>query len=753
MSDSTALPAAETARMGSNSGQPMTRRDGVLKVTGTAPYAADNTPAGLAHAVFAPATIARGRVTHLDVAAAMTHPGVIHVMTPANRPPLALDPTEKPNRFSFLTEVLQDDTVRYAGQPIALVVAETLEAATEGAALLAPQYAAETPRIGLDAGRYATETVGMGSPAGVGRGDVEAGFAAAARVVEHTSETPSQYHNAMEPHAIVAEWQGDKVILHTPTQAPHMTAEAFAAWFGIPVSDVLIRTPFVGGGFGSKAIGTGSYILTTLAARTLGRPVKLSHRRSQMFGPVGHRGATRQTIRLGMDEHGALTALTHHSVSATSSFDEFLEGAAGASLMTYAAGAIRTSHEGARNDIGTPGPMRAPGEASGSAALEIAVDVAAEACGMDPLDFRLANYAETDPLGGKPYTSKALRECYAEGARAFGWSERPLAPGRMRDEDGLLVGWGMGTAIFPCPMFAAEARATLRADGTGLVETSLIDMGQGAWTALAQIAADALGLDVSQVELRGGASDLPDAGVAGGSGHTATAGMAIEGAGTDAVNKLAELAAADPDSPLFGTGNTGVVARGGRLYSAADESRSESYVDILARARRDGVEGSGKGGRDPSVGESHAMQAHGAVFAEVKVDPDLCQMRVTRLVGAFAAGRIINPRMVQSQYRGGMIWGQSFALLEGAVTDPRTGRIMNADLGEYHVPVNADVPSVEALLIPEEDTLINPLGIKGVGEIGITGTAGAIANAVWHATGYRATQYPIRIEDVLAAMG
>ena len=708
MSDSTALPAVETARMGSNSGQPMTRRDGVLKVTGTAPYAADNTPAGLAHAVFAPATIARGRVTHLDVAAAMTHPGVIHVMTPANRPPLALDPTEKPNRFSFLTEVLQDDTVRYAGQPIALVVAETLEAATEGAALLAPQYAAETPRIGLDAGRYATETVGMGSPAGVGRGDVEAGFAAAARVVEHTSETPSQYHNAMEPHAIVAEWQGDKVILHTPTQAPHMTAEAFAAWFGIPVSDVLIRTPFVGGGFGSKAIGTGSYILTTLAARTLGRPVKLSHRRSQMFGPVGHRGATRQTIRLGVDEHGALTALTHHSVSATSSFDEFLEGAAGASLMTYAAGAIRTSHEGARNDIGTPGPMRAPGEASGSAALEIAVDVAAEACGMDPLDFRLANYAETDPLGGKPYTSKALRECYAEGARAFGWSERPLAPGRMRDEDGLLVGWGMGTAIFPCPMFAAEARATLRADGTGLVETSLIDMGQGAWTALAQIAA---------------------------------------------VKKLAELAAADPDSPLFGTGNTGVVARGGRLYSAADESRSESYVDILARARRDGVEGSGKGGRDPSVGESHAMQAHGAVFAEVKVDPDLCQMRVTRLVGAFAAGRIINPRMVQSQYRGGMIWGQSFALLEGAVTDPRTGRIMNADLGEYHVPVNADVPSVEALLIPEEDTLINPLGIKGVGEIGITGTAGAIANAVWHATGYRATQYPIRIEDVLAAMG
>ena len=395
--------------------------------------------------------------------------------------------------------------------------------------------------------------------------------------------------------------------------------------------------------------------------------------------------------------------------------------------------------------------MRAPGEASGSAALELAIDEAAEACGMDPLDFRLANYAEVEPITGKPFSSKALRECYAEGAKRFGWSARPLAPRQMRDEDGMLVGWGMGTAVFPCPMFAAEARATLRADGTGLVETSLIDMGQGAWTALAQIAADALGLDIDKVELRGGSSDLPDGGIAGGSGHTATAGTAIQGAGSDAVARLAEIATADPASPLFGAGNAGVVARGGRLYAGDDDSRSESYADILARAGTAEVAGTGRGGRDPAAAEAYALLAHGAVFAEVKVDPELGQVRVTRLVGAFAAGRIINPRMVSSQYCGGMIWGVSFALHEGAVVDPRTGRIVNADLGEYHVPVNADVPSLEALLIDEDDTIVNPLGIKGVGEIGITGTVGAVANAIWHATGVRVRRFPVRIEDLAPA--
>jgi xanthine dehydrogenase YagR molybdenum-binding subunit len=494
-------------------------------------------------------------------------------------------------------------------------------------------------------------------------------------------------------------------------------------------------------------------MLAILAARHLKRPVKYVLSRAQMYGPVGHRGRTWQKLRLGMDGDGRLTAMHHHSIAATSSFDDFLEPAANASLHAYASPAILSETQGLRLDIGTPGPMRAPGEASGSAALEVAMDEAAEAFGMDPLDFRLANYAETEPGTGRPYSSNALRECYSEGAKSFGWAGRPLKPRQMRDENGLLVGWGMGTALFPCPHFAAEARATLRADGTALVETAGVDMGQGAWTALAQIAAEALGLDPEMVEFRSGVSDLPDGGVAGGSGHTASAGLALHNAGEDVIARLAELAAADPASPLFGTGNIGVVAREGRLHRRDDETRSVSYADILARAGQSTLVGVGRMARDEAAAQSWAMFSHGAVFAEVKVDPDLGVVRVSRLVGAFAAGRIINPRLVRSQYYGGMIWGLSFALHEAAHPDRRTGRIMNADLAEYRIPVNADVPSVETILVPEEDLYVNPLGVKGVGEIGITGTVGAIANAVWHATGVRVRRFPIRIEDLLSAPG
>ncbi|WP_202312585.1 xanthine dehydrogenase family protein molybdopterin-binding subunit [Mesorhizobium sp. L-8-10] len=748
MSPDTASP--QYRRHGSNAGQPITRRDGVLKVTGRATYAADNHPEGMLYAVTAVSSIARGRVTALDVHAARAHPGVVEVLTPANRPPLAHDPDEKMPPFGFRVEVLQDDKVRYVNQPIAMVIAKTLEAATEGAALLSPQYEVESARTGLDNGdRYAPPAVGIGAPARTGHGDVEAGLAAAARVTEADYVTPAQYHNAMEPHAVVAQWDGDHVTLDMPNQALALSCAAYGAYFGIPAENVLIRSPFLGGGFGSKAILNGPQILAILAARMLGRPVKLALTRAQMYGPVGHRGRTWQKLRIGTDEEGRLTALHHHAVGATSSFDEFIEPAANASLPLYASPAILAEHEALRLDAGTPGPMRAPGEASGSAALEVAMDEAAEACGMDPLEFRLVNYAETEPGTGRPFSSKALRECYAEGAKRFGWSDRPLQPRSMRDDNGFLVGWGMGTAVFPCPHFPAEARATVRADGTALVETGGADMGQGAWTALAQIAAETLGLDVDQVELHSGLSSLPDGGIAGGSGHTASAGLAIHNAGEDAIARLAELATADPRSPLFGAGNVGVVARSGRLHRSDDEGRSETYAEILLRAGRPEVVGMAKAARDPDVAAAHSMYSHGAVFAEVKVDPDLGQIRATRLVGAFAAGRIINPRLVRSQYFGGMIWGVSFALQEEAVTDPRTGRIMNADLAEYHVPVNADVPSLDAILIPEHDAHVNPLGVKGVGEIGITGTVGAIANAVWHATGVRVRRFPIRLEDVL----
>jgi xanthine dehydrogenase YagR molybdenum-binding subunit len=738
------------ARHGSNIGQPLTRREGVLKVTGTARYAADNHPPGMLHAVLAVSSIARGRVSFLDVEAARRHPGVVEVMTPANRPKLAEDPDAKLHPFMFRLDLLQNDEVRYANQAIAVVIAETLEAATEGAALLSPRYEVQLARIGLDASEsFAPAAVGVGNPSEMRRGDVEAGLVAASQRIDATYETPIQYHNAMEPHAIVAAWDGDALSIDTPSQGMAMAQGRIAGLFGITPENIHIRSPFLGGGFGSKGLISGPQLLGILAARLVGRPVKLVLRREHMYGPVGHRSASRQRLRIGVDGDGRLTAIDHRARIASSTFDDFFEPAADASHTLYASPAIATSHEAVRLDIGTPLFMRAPGEATGSIALESAIDEAAHACGMDPLAFRLKNYADVEPISGKPFSSKALRECYAQGSERFGWARRPLAPGQMRDDAGFLVGWGMGTATFPALMFAAEARASVRRDGSGLMEIGAHDMGQGAWTALAQIAADGLGLDLAQVEFRSGTSDLPDAGIAGGSAHTATAGMAIHNAGAAVIAKLADLATGDERSPLFGAGNAGFVARNGRLFRRDDESRSESYSDILNRAGLAQIEASGRSAADPAAQAHYAMHAHGAVFAEVKVDPDLGQIRVTRVVGAFAAGRVINPRMVRSQILGGMIWGMSFTLHEQAVMDKRSGRTLNANLADYHVPVNADVPSMEALMIEEHDLHVNTLGIKGVGEIGITGSAGAIANAVWHATGVRVRRFPIGIDDLV----
>jgi len=749
-SEITPIQVSPHVRHGSNIGQPLTRLDGVLKVTGKARYAADNHPVGMLYAVLAVSTFARGRVSFLDVQAAKRHPGVVEVMTPANRPPLAEDPDAKTNPFMFRLDLLQNDRVRYANQPIAVVIAETLEAATEGAALLRPQYEEQPARVGLDAVEsFAPPVVGVGEPANVAHGDVEAGLAGASRRIEETYETPAQYHNAMEPHAMVAAWDGDTLSIDTPSQGLAMDLARVAGLFGLAPEKIHIRSPFLGGGFGSKGLIKGPQILGIMAARLVGRPVKLVLRREQMYGPVGHRSPTRQTIRIGTDGEGRLAAIDHHVKIATSTFDDFFEPASGPTHALYASPAIATSYEAVRIDTGTPTFMRAPGEAPGSIALESVIDEAAWACGMDPLEFRLKNYAEVEPVSGKPFSSKALRECYAQGAERFGWARRRLAPREMRDEAGMLVGWGVGTALFPAIMFQGQARAVIRRDGTGVVETGAHDMGQGAWTALAQIAADAVGLGVDQVEFRAGTSDLPDAGIAGGSAHTATAGMAIHNAGAEVIARLADLAMGDERSPLFGAGNAGVVARDGRLFRRDDESRSESYGDILGRAGVAEIEGRGGSASDPAAQSNYAMFAHGAVFAEVKVDPELGQIRATRLVGAFAAGRVVNPRLVRSQYLGGMIWGVSFALHEHAAVDRRSGRVMNADLAEYHVPVNADVPSLEALLIDEHDPYVNPLGIKGVGEIGITGSAGAVANAVWHATGVRVRRFPMRIDDLL----
>ena len=753
MPDIALTSAPAHVRHGSNIGQPLTRRDGILKVKGQATYAADNHPQGMLFAVLAVASIARGRVASLDIAAAKAHPGVVDVMTTTHKPKLAIDPDIKTNPFVFRMEVLQSDEVRYPNQPIAVVIAKTLEAATEGAALLAPRYEQLPARVGLDNGdSFVPPVVGVGNPTQNVHGDLDEGFAAAVKRIDATYETPPQYHNAMEPHAVVASWDGDMLSIDTPSQAMVMARGRVAELFGVAPENIHIRSPFLGGGFGSKGFLTGPQILGVMAAKLVGRPVKLVLRREQMYGPVGHRAPTRQHLRMGVDADGRLTAIDHHARTQSSSYDDFYEPAADASHTLYASRAIRTTHDAVRVDTGTPLFMRAPGEATGSIALESAIDEMAYACGMDPLAFRLTNYAEVEPISGKPFSSKALRACYEQGAARFGWSKRPLAPRQMRDDNGLLVGWGVGTATFPALMFQAEARAVIKRDGSGVMETGAHDMGQGAWTALAQIASDGLGLDIDRVEFRSGTSDLPDAGIAGGSAHTATAGNAIHSAGAAVIAKLADLATNDERSPLFGAGNAGVIARDGKLFRRDDESRGESYADILTRAGVAEVEARGTGAPNPNAMEEYAMHAHGVVFAEVKVDPELGQVRASRMVGAFAAGRIINPHLVRSQLSGGMIWGLSFALHEEAITDRGSGRIMNANLGEYHVPVHADIPAIDVLTVEEHDPHVNALGIKGVGEIGITGSAGAVANAVWHATGVRVRRFPIRIEELLTPL-
>ncbi|MDE8347814.1 MAG: molybdopterin-dependent oxidoreductase, partial [Acidocella sp.] len=401
------LPSAHV-RQGSNSGQPLTRREGVLKVTGAADYAADHHPADMLYAVLAVSKIARGRVVALDVAAAKAHPGVMEVMTPANKPKLAQDADAKDHPFMFRLDLLQNDLVRYAHQPIAVVIAHSLESATEGANLLAPRYEVATARVGLDSAEsFEPQNVGAGNPARAETGDVEAAFAAAPRQLEVVYETPAQYHNPLEPHAIIATWDGDNLHIDTPSQGMAMAQGRIAGLFGIPPETIHIRSPFLGGGFGSKGLISGPQILGIMAARMVGRPVKLVLQREQMFGPVGHRGATRQSLRLGAAGDGVLHSLDHHTKAETSTFDDFIEPASGVSHTLYASKAIRSTHEAVRLDIGTPIFMRAPGEATGSVALESAIDEMAAACNMDPLAFRLKNYAEAEPISGKPFSSKA----------------------------------------------------------------------------------------------------------------------------------------------------------------------------------------------------------------------------------------------------------------------------------------------------------------------------------------------------------
>ncbi|GLY66636.1 xanthine dehydrogenase family protein molybdopterin-binding subunit [Amycolatopsis taiwanensis] len=673
------------------------RRDAAGKVTGTAPYAYEVSATAPAYCHPVQASVARGRITGFDTAAAESLDGVISVLT-----------TEQAERLADTEDaelaVLQSDDVSFRGEIVGAVVAETSEIAREAAALVRVAYDQAPHDAELSAERddlYRPEKVNPDFPADSAEGDVEAALAAADVTVEQTYTTAMYHNNPLEPHATTARWEDGSLTLWDSTQGVHPLRASVAKVFGLPHERVRVICPYVGGGFGSKGTAHAHVVLAALAARAVpGRPVKLALTRQQMFSLAGYRTPTIQRMRLGADHDGRLSAISLDVVEQTSRIKEFAEQTGVPARMMYAAPNRRTTHRLAALDVPVPSWMRAPGECPGMFGPEVAMDELAEALGMDPIELRIRNEPEVDPETGNPYSTRNLVACLRRGAELFGW-----APRAAREEAGWLVGTGVAASTYPARR-QAESTAMIRFErGRYFAEIGSADLGTGAWTVLAQIAADALGVPFDQVEARIGDTAYPIASVAGGSTGTSTWGSAI-----------VEAARAFRDK--FGDG-------------PSDGDAAEGSVQPNADAER------------------FAMHSFGAQFAEVRVHADTGEIRVPRLLGVFAVGRIINPRTAASQLIGGMTMGLSMALHENSVFDPRFGHVVNHDLAEYHIAANADVRDVQAHWIDEYDEHVNPMGSKGIGEIGIVGTAATIVNAVRHATGIRVRDLPVTPDKLL----
>ncbi len=737
-------------------GKPLSRVDGRLKVTGQATYAAEHKIPHVVHALLVTSTIAKGRVSSIDTKSAESVPGVLAVMTHLNTPKL---PQGQPGDAQKgpadrVVQVLQDDQVFYDNQPVAMVVAETLEQASHAAGLVRVEYETAKHRTNLLAGlpeAHVPKKAGSSEKSTDSkRGDIDGALAAGPVRMQHTYSTPHQVHNAMEPHATIAVWDSpEHLTVYDATQGVFTDRERIAKLFALKPENVHVISPFLGGGFGSKGPTWSHVVLSIMAAKQVKRPVKLVLERMQMFGPVGFRTETHQTIAAAAKQDGTITALRHDTLTHTSTFDEFVEPASLCSRMLYNSETNSTTHRLVKSDIGTPSYMRAPGEAPGTYALECAMDDLAYELKMDPLALRLKNYAEKDPEEGKPFSSKSLRECYRVGAERFGWSRRSLEPRSMRDGK-YLIGWGMATAEYPTKRSPASAKAKLQSDGTLLVDAGTQDVGTGTYTIMTQIAADAFGIPASRVKFRLGDTDFPKTPVSGGSQTAASTGSAVFNVGQALREKLVQAAISDRRSPLSGATSQDIVVADGRLSLISDSSKSETLQQLLKRMPQQSLaaEASAKPGEEK---ERYSMYAFGAQFAEVRVDADLGQVKVSRMVGVFGPGRILNAKTARSQFIGGMVWAIGFALHEQGVIDDRLGRWVNNNLAEYHVPVNADVPDIDVLWVEEDDPHINPIGAKGIGEIGITGASAAIANAVFHATGRRVRDVPITPDKLLLA--
>jgi xanthine dehydrogenase YagR molybdenum-binding subunit len=722
-------------------GAPLSRVDGRLKVTGKAQYAAEFDVDGAVHAVIVDASIGRGRITSIDTGAAEAQPGVLRVIHHGNAPKLPYrDNAGSNNPPGRRQRVFQDDRVLFHGQPVAVVVATTLEAAQHGASLVKVEYDAEQPSTDLHDGE-------RDKPTNYARGDAEAGLRDAPVRLDLTYQLARNHHNPMEPHATIARWDGDKLTVWDKTQWVMGTHDELAAVFGLPAESVRVINPFVGGGFGSGLRCWPHSVVAALAARETKRPVKLVLSRKQMYFGTGFRPSYEYRLRLGSDRRGRLTAAIHDIDAETSSYETFTEAVMGAGQMLYSMPNVSQAYRTVPLDVNTPIWMRGPGFASASFVIESAMDELAHKLGVDPIELRRRNEPNEDESSNLPFSTRRLRECYTVGAREFGWQRRSARP-RSRREGDWLIGLGMAAGVYDPGRYPAQARARLDADGTAVVEAATSDMGPGTYTSQTQIAADALGLTMRTVTFRLGDSLYPPTSPHGGSATMASVGTAVHDACNQVRQQAIKLAVEDRESPLYGVKADDVVVRGGRLHVQGTPTRGETYRTLLARNNRTHLEAGGSYTGPPSP-ERHSYHAYNATFAEVAVDATLGLVRVRRMLGVYDTGRIINPKLADSQAIGGIVGGIGTALLEHTATDHRDGRIVNANLADYLVPVNADVPDVRAIYLDGEDNDGNALGVKGLGEVVQVGVAAAIGNAVFNATGRRIRELPIAAEALL----
>ena len=723
-------------------GRPLTRRDGPRKVTGNAPYSSDVSLPGMLHAVLVTSRIAYGRVEAVHRASVTGMPGVVAVLACDDFPRLAPGPQVI---YGWTPPApLQDDRVLFHGQPVAVVVAETPQQATEAARRLSITYAEEPPRQDPAAGTrqpipHAPDTT---------RGHAAEGWATAAVRVEQRYTTAENANNPLGLMGAVAAWDGDRLDVWDSTQWPSLVRSSLATMFGVPLGGVRVRVPFLGGGFGAGLITWHYKVIAVAAARVLQRPVKLMLTRPQMFTQVGHRPPTEQTVRLGATHDGALVSIEHHALVPGAVERPPMAMITVATPKVYACPNVTTTERMVLLHRRYPAAMRGPGEHEGSFAVEVAMDELAGRLGLDPVELRLRNLSAVDPGSGLPWSSSAFEECLRVGAQRFGWARRDPRPGSMRDGD-LLVGWGMAAGFYTGYELPTSARITINADGTASLRAAATDIGTGTYTVMAQLGADLLGLPLDRVSAELGDTEMPPSAQSGGSALAVSLAHALGAAAGNLLDRVAALSAGDPGSPLHGATRADLVMRDGGVHRAGKPSAGLSYAELLERhgLMELSAEGQTAAAPDTELGMARAG-GFGARFVEVRIDPLLARVRVTRVVSVNDIGRVLNPRLARSQIIGGTVGGIGAALFEEVAADPGTGRVANATFADYVIPTNADVPDIDVVFVGGPDAS-TPSGVKGAGEISLVGLAPAVANAVSHATGRRIRSLPIHLEDLM----